>query len=305
MSISIYNIKKWIRMLSGNSIEHVVQGEGKCYKIGEIAGYYNDLTAKVSNAQKVDNNGIPLFLTPKGNSIHFPIMIFQYGLGAYDKYLLSEKKDLQMRKIFFSCVEWALENQGKQGEWKNFIEEFPENPCSSMAQGEGASLLLRAYIETKDCEYKESAFKALNFMVTSIEDGGTAEYKDDKLYLHEFTHLPVVLNGWIFSLFGLYDYLLIENNDELKNKYERSLSTLEKELDIFDNGYWSMYNSAGMITSPFYHELHISLLRVLYKLTNIEKLNEYALIWESYRRSKIKRCRSFCVKVWQKIKEKE
>lgn len=305
MSVSLYNIKKWIRMLSGNSIEHVQQGEGKCYKTDEIAGYYNDLTAKVSNNQKVDNNGIPLFLTPKGNTIYFPIMIFQYGLGAYDNYLLSEKKNEDMKEIFIRCAKWALKNQETNGGWKNFIDEFPNTPYSSMAQGEGVSLLLRAYVETECEEYKSAAKKAVDFMLTSIENGGTAEYKNGKLYLHEFTHLPVVLNGWIFSLFGLYDFLRIEKNAEVSEKYERSVNTLVNELNKFDNGYWSMYNTDGMITSPFYHSLHIALLSVLYELTKIEVLKEYATRWDDYRHSKLKKSISFCVKVLQKIREKE
>lgn len=304
MSLSIYNIKKWVKMLTGNSIEHVQQGKGKCYRTDKIAGYYNDLTAKVSNSQKLDNNGIPLFLTPKGNYIHFPIMIFQYGLGAYDNYLLSEKKNEEMKDKLIRCANWAMENQEINGSWKNFIDEFPENPYSSMAQGEGISLLLRAYMETKNSVYKESAAKAVDFMLISLENGGTAEYRNGQLFLREFTHLPVVLNGWIFSLFGLYDFLQIEKNEDIGKKYKQSINTLVQNIDAFDNGYWSMYNMGGMITSPFYHSLHIALLNVLYELTGIEILKKYAVKWEEYRCSRIKRCISFWVKVMQKIKEK-
>ena len=35
-------------MLTGNSISHVKQGAGSCYSKTEVAGYYNDLTEKVT-----------------------------------------------------------------------------------------------------------------------------------------------------------------------------------------------------------------------------------------------------------------
>ena len=43
-----------------------------------------------------------------------------------------------------------------------------------MTQGEGASLLLRAYKETGDEKYFTGAKKAVYFMIIPIEEGGTA-----------------------------------------------------------------------------------------------------------------------------------
>lgn len=46
MSLSVYNIKKWIRMLMGRSLLHVPQNIGNSFSLIEIKGYYNDLTHK-------------------------------------------------------------------------------------------------------------------------------------------------------------------------------------------------------------------------------------------------------------------
>ena len=48
MGISLYKIKKWYKMMTGKSISHVNQGVGTCYSKTEVAGYYNDLTEKVT-----------------------------------------------------------------------------------------------------------------------------------------------------------------------------------------------------------------------------------------------------------------
>lgn len=50
MGISMYNIKRWIKMLMGNSIYHVTQDIGK---IVDKGGYYNDLTQKYCLEKKI------------------------------------------------------------------------------------------------------------------------------------------------------------------------------------------------------------------------------------------------------------
>lgn len=301
MAINSYNIKKWYQMLSGTSIQHVNQGLGKVFSKNELMGYYNDLTEKVSDSQIVDEKGIPLFQADSEHIIYFPIMIFQYGLGSYDKYLLEgSQKMLQNVK---ECAEWAVMNQEDNGAWRNFEFEFPDTPYSSMAQGEGASLLLRAYKEYKDNRYKLAAKKAIQFMLMDIKHGGTTEYLNEGVYQHEFTHLPVVLNGWIFSIFGIYDYLLEFDDAEIRRAYQCSIKTLINSLYLFDNGYWSMYNTKGMITSPFYHNLHIAQLQAMYNLTGEEEFNKYREKWVGYQNSKVKCLRSFVKKTIQKICE--
>ena len=281
MSITAYNIKKWTRMCLGKSILHVDQGEGKIYSIEEIKGYYNDLTEKVTKLQEIGKNNLPFLNTEDGRKIEFPIQIFQYGLGAYDLYLINQ--DESMLDKFYCSVNWAIENQGNNGEWNSFGYKYPDAPYSSMAQGEGASLLLRAYVETKKDLYLNAAKKALEFMLISNKNGGTALYRDNEIFLLEYTCQPVILNGWIFSIFGLIDYLKISPNDEyIKNKYE-----------IKDR-----------IASPFYHKVHINQLKVLYKITNREIFNEYSKKFERYKNNIFFRAKALMIKIMQKIKEK-
>lgn len=109
MGVSIYNIKRWIRMLTGKSIYHVEQGLGKAIGKG---GYYNDLTQKVLLGEKnLDENGIPFLEHDDGSHIQMPTMIFQYGLGAFDLWLL-ENKEIYLNKAIL-CAEWAIETSKK------------------------------------------------------------------------------------------------------------------------------------------------------------------------------------------------
>lgn len=301
MGLSFYNIKKWTKMMLGTSILHVNQGVGKMYSKREIKGYYNDLTEKVLKDKDYGEVKIPLVKTEQGHEIMFPIAIFQYGLGAYDLYL-SESKELYLEK-FKLCANWALENQNSNGSWECFYYIYPENPYSSMCQGEGASLLVRAYQESGNKVYLYAAKRAIEFMLISIEDGGTTYYTKNEIFLKEYTHKPVVLNGWIFSIFGLYDYLLVKSDNKIEKLYILTIKTLVDNLHRFDNGYWSKYDCESMLASPFYHNLHIAQLKTLYDLTNENIFEDYACKWQSYENRFVNRQRAFFAKAYQKITE--
>lgn len=108
MSLNMYNIKKWMKMMMGKSIYHVNQQEGKVFSKQEIKGYYNDLTEKVLQSNLLANE-LPKMKTTNGKIIEFSIGIFQYGLGAYDLYLLTKKEEMLQR--FKVAVNWAMSNQ--------------------------------------------------------------------------------------------------------------------------------------------------------------------------------------------------
>lgn len=300
-NINKYNILKWYKMLTGKSILHVNQGVGKIYDKVEIKGYYNDLTEKVLKDENFNNVEIPKDKLENGEEIIFPVSVFQYGLGAYDLYLMDNQK-LYLDK-FRATVQWALDNQQEDGSWNNFFFIYPEAPYSAMAQGEGASLLIRAYKEFKENQYLIAAKKAIDFMLISIEDGGTTSYKNGDVFFEEYTQRSTVLNGWIFAIFGLFDYVKISDDEKTKETLEKTLKSMEVHLKDFDNGYWSMYDNAGIITSPFYHNLHIAQLNALYDLFEKEIFREYKDKWSLYRKKWINRKRAFLVKVFQKLTE--
>lgn len=301
MAINLYNIKKWTRMLVGKSLFHVNQDLGKVYSKNEIKGYYNNFTEKV--LRDSDDTLVPKTEMKEKEFVYFPTAIMQFGLGAYDLYLM--EKDEKYLEKFDACVNWAMENQQDDGAWNNFFFYFPDNPYGAMVQGEGVSLLLRAYINYGDEKYFKAAKKALDYMIAPLEDGGTTKYDGDDVYFMEFTHKPLVLNGWIFALFGLIDYLKVDDDKSLVDIYNKTVNTLKKSLPDFDMGYWSMYREDGLTCSPFYHNLHISLLEALYNLTEIEEFKIYKDKWKSYTENRFYKAKAFVKKSIEKIKERE
>ncbi|MBP2663278.1 MAG: hypothetical protein H6Q71_1226, partial [Firmicutes bacterium] len=227
------------------------------------------------------------------------IAIFHYGLGAYDLFILTGCP--KYKEAFMRTVEWAVKNQEENGAWDTFSIVGTRIPYSSMAQGEGASLLIRAYKETGDEKYLKAAKQAVDFMCIPIAGGGCTQYIDDKLCFKEYIEKPVVLNGWIFSIWGLYDYYKASNDEDYKKILTKAIQTLEKELKIFDCDYWSKYDMENTIASPFYHRLHIAQLKVMYELFGCEIFLEYAEKWEKYQKNRLNSCKAFIKKAYQKI----
>ena len=281
---------------------HVNQDLGKYFSPGELKGYFNDLTEKVlRDPETLKAKTIPMSSDEKAGKVYFPIAIFQYGIGAYDLYIGTREEIYKDQ--FMRCVDWAIKNQEEIGAWNNFGFVQAEAPYSSMCQGEGCSLLLRAYKETGNVIYLTAATKAIDFMLLPIEKGGTAEFLNEEIILHEYTNKPAILNGWIFSFFGLYELSLILKDKRYKELVEISICSLKNHLNEFDLGYWSKYDMGKMISSPFYHKLHIAQLKALVMIFGDLAFSEILVKFEKYQRSWWHRKRAFIKKAWQKIKE--
>lgn len=291
-------------MLTGKSVWHVNQDIGKCFAKDEIRGYYNNMTEKVTKMPELlESDEMPKLNLAEGKFTYFPVAIFQYGLGCYDLWL--QTNDERYISKFMQCVEWTMEHQDEKGRWNNFSHYCPETPYGSMAQGEAVSLLVRAYIYTKEQVFLDAAKKGLTFMLLPLENGGTTKFVGDDAFLMEYTFKGMVLNGSIFSWWGLYDYVLVTgDNGKYKEAMGKTLKSLIKVLPHYKGMYWSMYSEEGLITSPFYHNLHIAQMQAMYQLTREPIFDEFAKRWERQQKNPFCKGMAFVKKSIQKIKEK-
>jgi hypothetical protein len=241
--------------------------------------YYNDMTGKAFwNGTYVD--GVPALYFPAWEEfMTLPVMVLQYGLGCMDRFFL-EGDPAYLNKVS-RVVEWmrrtilpdgsfdSMWNKGHKG-----VQFHSGNSC--MVQGEALSFSLRVIQNQLVAEPALSNLAGrvpdmFSSMARSLDEGGTTLLDGDDLYLCEYcrTDNYVVLNGWIFAIFGLIDYVEYCQNSQANNFLQATLTTLAKMLSTYmlPNG-WSYYDNKGRIASPFYHQLHISLLEALYRLTD-------------------------------------
>lgn len=292
-------------MFSHNSVLHVNQCEGLYYSKDNLAGYYNNLIDKVKFTNTFNDKGIPINFISNGNEkkeIYFPIAIFQYGLGAYDMYI--ETNNIEFFEKAKMMADWAIENQLPEGYWDTFGSHFYDCVYSSMAQGEAASLLARVFYKTKNEKYKIACIKAIDFMLRDKKNGGTADYSHG-LMLYEYPDKALVLNGWIFSSFGLYDCWKITGDEKYKRYFELSMQTIAENLNRFNSIIWSYYDLDGKYTSPFYMNLHVELLKACNTLYPNLKFEKYLLLWTKRSKNWFIRKLAIIKKGFQKICEKK
>lgn len=298
--------KRWMSILTGTTVVAVEQKIGKVYSLTEIKGFYNDFTNKITDALACDSNGVPVTDIGAKDAVYFPIDVFQYGLGFYDLYLQGVNKE-DSYSHFIAISEWAYFMQREDGAWDSFGPIGSQKySVSSMGQGEGCALLLRAAIETGEKKYADAAKRAIDFMLIPTENGGTTYYKDGMVILEEYAHEEhyIVLNGWIFSLFGLYDYVKFSGDERYKAVLNQTIESMVKMMPNFDRGYWSNYDKKGRIASPNYHKLHLGLLEAMEQISGNSTFNEYMKKWKKYQDSKVCRSRAILTKIFQKLFEK-
>ena len=179
---------------------------------------------------------------------------------------------------------------------------------SGLAQGQGISLLVRAHAETGDQSFLQGAERAFTALIAPVSDGGTLHINGDgRAWIEEYIVDPPthILNGFMWALWGVWDYFLATDEGKPKELFERCVETLTSNLHRYDIGFWSLYELSGtklkMIASPFYHSLHIVQLEIMFRLTGDEIFRMYVERWTTYRASRMKKARALGQKVAFKV----
>jgi len=245
---------------------------------------------------RFDDNGIPNAWF-NGEYRYIPITIAQHGLCLYNFYLHSSNEKFLHRAENVGI--WLVENQNREsGAWEyhydfylSHVSEWMRAPfCSAMGQGEGIALLSRLYQSTGKAEYYEVAKRAILPFYKTAENHGVLTYIGDNLPFYEEFPAPkqvLILNGFMFSLIGLYDLTVIRNDSEVKKLFDNGYETLIKILPLYDNGITSLYCLNHLTAAPrnpsineYYHPIHIQLLQALNIIQKSEVLEYYISLWK-------------------------
>ena len=293
--------------------------------VEELGEYYMGFFQKAGYTAHLDAEGIPLLDYHGKIGVQYnPIAISQWGLGNYN--LFRESQDYAGRnnrienaseQRFLAASDWLCSHleQNSQGVWVwNHYFDWEYRTTlkapwySGLAQGQGISLLVRAHAETGEAKYLESAQRAFSSFLKPVTEGGVLFVDEQRnTWFEEYVVSPPthILNGFIWACWGVRDYFLATKDVAAGKLFEQAVETLRANLHRYDLAFWSLYEQSGtrlpMVASPFYHELHIVQLRVMYRLTGAKQFADSAARWQAYAQNWFNRARAVCYKSLFKI----
>uniref|UniRef100_A0A8D3AGL6 heparosan-N-sulfate-glucuronate 5-epimerase n=1 Tax=Scophthalmus maximus TaxID=52904 RepID=A0A8D3AGL6_SCOMX len=228
------------------------------------------------------------------------VRLVLHGRGSVDNVTISTTAHMA---AFFAASDWLVRNQDERGGWPIMVtrklgEGFrPLEPgwYSAMAQGQAMSTLVRAYLLTRDQVYLGAALKAVGpYKVPSAQHGVKAVFMNKHDWYEEYPTTPssFVLNGFIYSLLGLYD--LTETAGEKLGReagqlFSRGMESLKAMLPLYDTGSGSIYDLRHFMlgTAPNlarwdYHTTHINQLQLLASIDNAPIFKDVVKRWKNY-----------------------
>ena len=270
-----------------------------------------DLNTRGGNKPfQFDENGVPKIHSyiddEKAGYYYYPITIGQYALAIYHTYLKSN--DPEKKNHFLRIADWFVDSaiiDRKIGAyWLTNVNKPEFNMFepwkSAFSQSRALSVLLRAWQLTKNTKYLELAKKALlPFGYNTSEGGVMVNTNDNDVVYEEYVaSKPTrILDGAIFSLFGLYDAVRVFRNvDESSFKkasqlFDIGIDGLKHWLPKYDMGFWVFYNRCEIEGYPTNDPCTIGYLRlvsaqltVIHNITGNEIFENYVKLFNSYRK---------------------
>lgn len=218
-----------------------------------------------------------------------PVQISQYALTQY---ALAYDGHAMARARFLAQADWLVSAQRLDGgyEYPIPLAAYNAKPgwLSGMAQGEAASVLLRAFSLTKDVRYRDAGLRALAPLRRDVRQGGASFLRDGAVFFEEVAATPEchILNGHIYAAFAVWEYVRFGLGDaDLALLHAGAVRTLQRWLPAFDAGGWSCYDLAiddegrRHYAPLWYHHFHIAQLRVYAVMTATPQFAAMAERW--------------------------
>jgi heparosan-N-sulfate-glucuronate 5-epimerase len=253
------------------------------------AGYYNDLRPFALGLARDPREATEALTRLSADRTRAnPVTIAQLGLAAWQQVEI----EAQWRDVVARTSDWlvsAMDDDGGIPYQFAMTHTYPVAApwLSAMAQGEAASLLVRAARTLADPALEAAAARAGQALVDP-RMGLIAETPEGPV-LQEYPTQPPshVLNGWIFGLWGLYDLAasLPRGGERFTGVFDAGVDALAARLEHYRvRPHWSRYDlfphPIKHVASPFYHRLHIEQLLATNALAPRASIAQTAADWE-------------------------
>ena len=158
---------------------------------------------------------------------------------------------------------------------------------SAMCQGQMLQLITRLSVLLDSSDYRDyaiSIFNSFDPLRFNTEGLPWVTYVDNKdyLWLEEYPLNPSgthALNGKIFAMFGIYEFMTVTKEPQAEEIFSRSLKTIKAHIQQYyhDSGISCYCLAHPEIRAAGYHTIHLDQLRILSIITGDPYYDEMAL----------------------------
>ncbi len=170
----------------------------------------------------------------------------------------------EMRQVLSEILPLAVNRAGGLV-WEYYFRFDGGVPpwTSAMSQGTGIEALTRASEAFSDPNYLTLAHEALSVFTAPPPVGVRVPTALGARYV-QYTFEPntLILNAFLQSLIGLYDYAQVSHDPEAQQLFAAGNAEALSEVPRFDTGAWSLYQP-GVEDTLSYHELVTGFLQQL------------------------------------------
>jgi len=265
-------------------------------RAGELGAVLADVQAMAAAGELIPSRLPALFLTlerntqwwttepllANGQRVSFPEskLVWEYyagqGLqiqwlgtfGEANGYYLSGHENADLRQVLSEAIPLATQRAGGIA-WEYMFHFDGGAPpwTSGLSQGTAIQVLARAWSRFHEQAYLTAAQQALGIFETAPPVGVRVNTPAGALYA-EYTYAPTdrILNGFIQSLVGLYEYTAITQDPLGLQLFEAGDAEARALVPHYNTGAWSLYDQFGE-SNLNYHELLAEFLQHLCERT--------------------------------------
>lgn len=301
----LYAAKAVRREILGFSFDYPLEAAEEAAQRNSLS-YYVISSSLFLDDLVFDHNGVPQKRYRAQGLQYNPLFIAWWGLHSLQHYVANG--DHVHISRFQSQINW-LENHVTTREdgaalwpchfdWQEGRALLKAPWISAMYQGVIISALVRAYRLSGNKDFLELGMRACKVFSQDVEQGGVRSFEDGCPLYEEYPvrPLPRILDGFLFSLLGLYDLFVETEAAHIRKLFDEGVAGLKATLPFWDyRGKWTWYGSHRYLCPPHYHKLNWTLLRVLGRLTGDAVLLRTARQWDPSRHTLMDRTEIFAM----------
>lgn len=242
-----------------------------------------------------DENGVIRVTYGKNIGVQYnPVTISQFALSCFSAYKFRNvewAKDIYLSQINFLKEKWTEMADGEAAYIYDFEAGFGMKPgwTSGMAQGLAISALIRHHYDTGDTSVIQLIQSLKRHMMRPKAEGGVVvKSPEGGLWIEEYPSDPssYVLNGYIYSVFALYEYSKLFPDDEAaKTDLRNALDSLKQSIRYYDTGDWTILDRFPGLhggANDDYMITHLHQASTLWEITQDAFFRRVAMRWHSF-----------------------